>query len=119
MTTLQLELSVYSQALDLRTQRHQVLASNIANADTPNYKARDFNFEAAMKNAMAGRGDAGSLALSTTSVGHLAGGGGGLPALQFTMADHTSWVRRIAGHVETGKTSTTDPAATAPVTTAI
>ena len=83
MTTLQLELSVYSQALDLRTQRHQVLASNIANADTPNYKARDFNFEAAMKNAMAGRGDAGSLALSTTSVGHLAGGGGGLPALQY------------------------------------
>lgn len=39
--------------------------------------------------------------------------------LQFTMADNTSWVRRIAGHVETGKTSTTDPAATAPVTTAI
>ncbi|MFX7878589.1 flagellar basal body rod protein FlgB, partial [Acinetobacter baumannii] len=31
-------------ALNLRSQRQQVLASNIANADTPNYKARDVNF---------------------------------------------------------------------------
>lgn len=74
MASLAQELSVYSQAMNLRTQRHQVLASNIANADTPNYKARDLNFESAMQNAMAGRG-AGSIVLATTSSGHQQGSG--------------------------------------------
>jgi flagellar basal-body rod protein FlgB len=35
-------------ALSVRGQRQQLLASNIANADTPNYKARDIDFGAAM-----------------------------------------------------------------------
>lgn len=39
-------------ALNLRGQRQQLLASNIANADTPNYKARDIDFSSAMKSAM-------------------------------------------------------------------
>ena len=58
MANLEQHVSVYSQALNLRTQRHQVLASNIANADTPNYKARDFNFTTAMQNALSGRMEA-------------------------------------------------------------
>lgn len=82
MASLQQSLSVLSQSINLRAQRHQVLASNIANADTPNYKARDFNFEKAMQNAMAGRGN-GALDLATTSRGHLAGSGGGGAALQY------------------------------------
>lgn len=83
MASIQQALSVFSQAMSLRTQRHQALASNIANADTPNYKARDFNFESAMKNAMAGQGN-GSIAMATTSGGHLqSSGAGGLAALQF------------------------------------
>lgn len=83
MASLEQSLSVYSQAMNLRSQRHQVLASNIANADTPNYKARDFSFDKAMQNAMAGRGN-GSLAMATTASGHLAGAGGnGTAALQF------------------------------------
>lgn len=36
------------QALKLRALRNQVLSSNIANADTPNYKARDIDFAGAM-----------------------------------------------------------------------
>ncbi len=40
------------QALNLRSQRQQVLASNIANADTPGYKARDFDFKAALAAAV-------------------------------------------------------------------
>ena len=40
-------------ALNLRGQRQQLIASNIANADTPNYKARDIDFNGAMKLAMA------------------------------------------------------------------
>lgn len=40
-------------ALSLRSTRQELLASNIANADTPNYKARDVDFAAALKGAMA------------------------------------------------------------------
>ncbi|MND69941.1 Flagellar basal body rod protein FlgB [compost metagenome] len=37
-------LGIHEQALGLRAQRAEVLANNIANADTPNYKARDLDF---------------------------------------------------------------------------
>lgn len=45
---------IHPQALKLRSQRLQVLASNIANADTPGFKARDLDFQAALR-AAAGR----------------------------------------------------------------
>ncbi len=41
-------ISQYEQALKFRALRNQVLSSNIANADTPNYKARDVSFADAM-----------------------------------------------------------------------
>ncbi len=44
-------LSFQSEALKLRSQRQELLAANIANADTPNYKARDFDFSRALENA--------------------------------------------------------------------
>lgn len=65
------------QALDLRAQRGELLASNVANADTPNYKARDFDFAAALGSAMTGalnRG--GPLRMERTAPAHLMGGGG-------------------------------------------
>jgi flagellar basal-body rod protein FlgB len=55
-------------ALSLRSQRQTVLASNIANADTPNYKARDFDFSAALKGAMDRNGP--QQALKTTAPRH-------------------------------------------------
>ena len=72
-------LSCQQQALGLRSQRQQILAGNIANADTPNYKARDFDFSTALKEASAGR-STGSLPLATTAAGHLAGSGEVSPA---------------------------------------
>ena len=42
---------IHGTALALRSQRLQLLASNIANAATPNYKARDLDFDAAMNGA--------------------------------------------------------------------
>lgn len=42
-------LTQHGQALRFRALRNQVLASNIANADTPNYKARDLDFGTALK----------------------------------------------------------------------
>lgn len=44
-------LALHENALRLRAHRNEVLASNIANADTPNYKARDLDFGTALKNA--------------------------------------------------------------------
>ena len=41
-------------ALNLRSQRQQLLASNIANADTPGFKARDIDFTSALAGAMSG-----------------------------------------------------------------
>ena len=50
--------AVLQQALDLRAYRQQLLAANMANADTPNYKAVDLDFGAALRGALAGHGQA-------------------------------------------------------------
>ena len=42
-------LGIHQQALSLRTTRTEMLASNIANADTPGYKARDIDFKSALQ----------------------------------------------------------------------
>ncbi len=48
------ELFRYSQnALNLHAYRQQLIASNIANADTPGYKARDIDFAATLRQAQA------------------------------------------------------------------
>lgn len=44
-------LSFQTEALKLRSQRQELLAANIANADTPNYKAVDFDFKQALADA--------------------------------------------------------------------
>jgi flagellar basal-body rod protein FlgB len=64
---------VQEKALGLRAYRQQIIAGNIANADTPNYKARDFDFSTALKEAVSGR-TSGSLPLSTTASGHISSG---------------------------------------------
>jgi flagellar basal-body rod protein FlgB len=59
----------------LHQERHEILASNIANADTPNYKARDIDFASELKKAVEGerRTSTEGLALERTSVRHIAG----------------------------------------------
>ena len=42
-------LGIYTDALRIRSQRAELLASNLANVDTPNYKARDIDFKSALK----------------------------------------------------------------------
>ena len=55
-------LGVHPQALLLRAQRTEVLARNIANADTPGYKARDIDFNAVLKAQTARGNDTASMA---------------------------------------------------------
>lgn len=43
-------LGIHEKALSFRSQRAEVLANNIANADTPNFKARDLDFASVLAN---------------------------------------------------------------------
>lgn len=61
----------HQTALSLRASRQELLASNIANADTPNYKARDIDFASALKGAMSGDGS--KLQMAATAGNHLSG----------------------------------------------
>lgn len=75
-TTFRDTIGLHANALILREQRNEVLASNIANAATPNFKARDFDFETALADAQAGgpmrQGDARHLsgAVGETAMGY-------------------------------------------------
>lgn len=50
---------VHAQSLSLRAKRSEMLAANIANVDTPNYKAKDLDFDAALKSFQGSSLDAG------------------------------------------------------------
>ena len=64
-------LQFHVEALNLRALRQQVLASNIANADTPGYKARDIDFKKSLEDALAGR-VVQAAPLARTVAGHIA-----------------------------------------------
>lgn len=58
---------IHSQAMALRARRAEILATNLANADTPGYQARDLDFAA----VLAGAGEQG--AMSVSNARHLGG----------------------------------------------
>lgn len=68
------EFDFQQRALNLRAYRAEVIASNVANAETPNYKAVDFDFRQALQSAMTGQN---GLSLNTTDARHMTGGAGG------------------------------------------
>lgn len=61
---------IHAEALKLRANRAELLAANIANADTPNYKARDINFQQALAQAAHQSGER-SADLTTTNARHI------------------------------------------------
>jgi flagellar basal body rod protein FlgB len=65
-------LDFQAQALTLRSDRQRLIASNIANADTPGYQARDMDFAKALQAATGSLGTARSV--STTHAGHIGSG---------------------------------------------
>ena len=86
-------LDFQSQALGLRSQRQRLIASNIANADTPGYVAREMDFAAALR-AASGR-TASAPALATTVSGHIAqpqgaAGAAGVVGLRYAAPSQTS-----------------------------
>ncbi|MFT5888467.1 MAG: flagellar basal-body rod protein FlgB [Zhongshania sp.] len=77
-------LGIHEQALQLRQKRNEVLAANIANADTPGYKAQDLDFRALLSQSV-GSGDQPQLALKVTNAGHQRIGNGGADALSASL----------------------------------
>ena len=63
-------LGIHEQALGFRAQRAEVLANNIANADTPHYKARDLQFASVLAEQSA-KGSRGQTSLSRTDSQHI------------------------------------------------
>ena len=63
-------LDFQSQALVLRAERQRLIASNIANADTPGYQAREMDFAKALRQATQGAGEGG---LAMTHPAHRSG----------------------------------------------
>ena len=89
MPLLTSSLDAHAQALTLLAQRQKVLAGNIANADTPGYQARDFDFAQALAQA---RGGAAAGGMQVTNTAHLAtsGGAAGDPGLQWRTPEQPS-----------------------------
>jgi flagellar basal-body rod protein FlgB len=82
-------LKTLERSLDVRLARHNVLAGNLANVDTPGYKPKDVDFVTAM--SAAGSDGPGSIAL--TSPGHMASGG----AMAIGGGDGDIPVREVGG----------------------
>lgn len=83
-------LNFQAQALALRSERQRLIASNIANADTPGYVARDMDFAAALREATGGAtaGDR----MTATQAGHLspAAGAVGAAGLKYATPSQTN-----------------------------
>lgn len=62
-------LGIHPEALTVSAQRSELLAANLANADTPNYKARDIDFRAALSAASNGNG--GGVTLASSHATHI------------------------------------------------
>ena len=66
-------LRFHREALNLQARRQEVLSANIANADTPNFKARDLDFSSALMEAVDRGRQSQSLSMTGTSSRHLEG----------------------------------------------
>lgn len=66
---------IHEAALKIRTQRAELLANNLANEDTPNFKAKDIDFRKAMQDATSHVTSGDELNMVKTSSGHISGDG--------------------------------------------
>lgn len=68
---------IHEEALRLRARRSEVLAANLANSDTPGFKARDFDFKAMLRNEVPD-----PVRLAATRTGHIATDRGSVASTQ-------------------------------------
>jgi len=77
-------LDFHGQALALRAERQRLIAGNIANADTPGFKARDFDFAKALQEASGNSATGAGIAQ-----GVMSGGSRVQPTLRYAQPDQT------------------------------
>lgn len=75
MPNIDKAFGMHEQALKLRSYRMELLASNLANADTPNYKARDIDFKGMLRQYQLSGQMNNTVPLRTTQSGHIASNG--------------------------------------------
>lgn len=92
------QLAIQRAALGALTYRQELLASNIANADTPHFKARDMDFKGALAAAVAGRADSGFAGLTTTSPRHFAVGAKEAPFAATAIGYRTEFQPNVDGN---------------------
>ena len=70
---------IYQQALKIHSRRSELIAGNLANADTPGFKARDIDFKDALQRVKGGMSEAGTgvTTLKTTHANHIGSSGAG------------------------------------------
>ena len=91
-------IGVHAQALQVRTKKTELIASNLANADTPGYKAKDIDFRVALARAS---GDGG---MNKTHPRHLDFGGADSDLVQFRVPTQPSVDgNTVEAHVEKGE----------------
>jgi flagellar basal-body rod protein FlgB len=66
-------LAFAESTLKLRTYRQQVLGNNLANSDTPDFKARDIQFADVLKAQLEGKATSSSISMATTHKAHIPG----------------------------------------------
>ncbi len=105
--TLDSLFNYYQTAMSLRSHRQEVLASNISNADTPGYKARDFNFGQALTTALNGNATAAAANAGAVGDGSVFSANGTSLAGQGAALDASGLTHTAAGHL--GTSSSLDP----------
>jgi len=91
-------LGVHQHALNVRNERMEVISGNLANANTPGYKARDIDFQKAMRTAQSGQGNLSQSSMVTTHNNHMKGSSSMQSDIEF----------RIPNQPDTGDGNTVD-----------
>lgn len=71
ISKLDKELNFHHQALSLRAARQELLSGNVANADTPNFKAKDIDFASVLHEKLSLTTNLSKVGLNTTSPMHI------------------------------------------------
>ncbi|MEQ1845440.1 MAG: flagellar basal body rod protein FlgB, partial [Nitrospira sp.] len=83
MTIFDRTMQLVHRTLDLRQARQRVIASNIANEETPGYRATDFNFRDSLQSAQRGQGP---VTLAVTQGKHFGPQGNGFQRVVGTLS---------------------------------
>lgn len=71
-TTFGRTIELLQRSMDVSSLRHDVIANNVANADVPNFKRSEINFESSLKRAIDSEKMVPRMRLATSEPGHIA-----------------------------------------------